>query len=159
MYSRPALSSEYIWPTGSAGCSMLCCSLPCGRREWRKLRHNWTSLINVQGATGLASFKSYQTFCVCCDCPNNKTITEILPLIYKWYCGIKYIHKISDKSGIHYHYYFTTYRDIHDQHMSLNMACIYVYIYSYICLKYWFVLTLIKCCWKGMSSPIYCNRR
>ena len=24
---------------------MLCCSLPCGRREWRVFRHNWTSLI------------------------------------------------------------------------------------------------------------------
>ena len=45
MYSRSALSSEYIRPAGSGGSSMLCCPLPCGRREWRVLRHNWTSLI------------------------------------------------------------------------------------------------------------------
>ena len=45
MYSRSALSSEYIRPAGSGGSSMLCCSLPCGRREWRVLRHNCTSLI------------------------------------------------------------------------------------------------------------------
>ena len=45
MYSRSALSSEYIRPAGSGGSSMLCCSLPCERREWRVLRHNWTSLI------------------------------------------------------------------------------------------------------------------
>ena len=48
MYSRSALSSEYIRPAGSGGSSMLCCSLPCGRREWRVLRHNWTSLIDSQ---------------------------------------------------------------------------------------------------------------
>ena len=42
------MSSEYKQLTGSmgsAGSSMLCCSLPCRRREWRELRHNWTSLI------------------------------------------------------------------------------------------------------------------
>ena len=49
MYLRPALSSEYKRPTGSAGSSMLCCSLPCGRREWRDLRHNWTGLIEAIG--------------------------------------------------------------------------------------------------------------
>ena len=46
MYSRPAVGSEYIRPAGSAGCSMLCCSLPCGRREWRELRHNWNNFIS-----------------------------------------------------------------------------------------------------------------
>ena len=51
MYSRSALSSEYIRPAGSGGSSMLCCSLPCGRREWRVLRHNWASLI--MGSHGL----------------------------------------------------------------------------------------------------------
>ena len=45
MYSRSALTSEHIRPAGSGGSSMLCCSLPCGRREWCVLRHNWTSLI------------------------------------------------------------------------------------------------------------------
>ena len=45
MNSRPAVGSEYIRPAGSAGCSMLCCSLPCGRREWRELRHNWKNFI------------------------------------------------------------------------------------------------------------------
>ena len=45
MYSRPALSSEYKRPAGSAVSSMLCCSLPCRRWEWRELRHNWMSLI------------------------------------------------------------------------------------------------------------------
>ena len=46
MYSRSALSSEYIRPAGSGGSSMLCSSLPCGRREWRVLRHNLTTHIN-----------------------------------------------------------------------------------------------------------------
>ena len=47
MYSRSALSGEYIRPAGSGGSSMLCCSLPCGRWEWPVLRHNWTSLIRT----------------------------------------------------------------------------------------------------------------
>ena len=47
MYSRPAVGSEYIRPAGSAGCSMLCCSLPCGRREWRELRHIWKNFIGL----------------------------------------------------------------------------------------------------------------
>ena len=45
MYSRPGLSNEYIRPAGSTGSYMLCCSLPCRRREWREYRHNWESLI------------------------------------------------------------------------------------------------------------------
>ena len=49
MYSRPAVGSEYIRPAGSAGCSMLCCSLPCGRRERRELRHNWNNFNKVAG--------------------------------------------------------------------------------------------------------------
>ena len=53
MYSRPAVGSECIRPAGSAGCSMLCCSLPCGRREWRELRHNWKNFI-VQQDTKLS---------------------------------------------------------------------------------------------------------
>ena len=46
MYSRPAVGSEHIQPAGSAGSSMPCCSLPCGRREWRELRH-WENLITL----------------------------------------------------------------------------------------------------------------
>ena len=62
MYSRPGLSGEYIRPTGSGGSSMLCCSLPCGRREWRELRHKWTSLIGLLSHLLCAGLWSWGTY-------------------------------------------------------------------------------------------------
>ena len=62
MYSRPAVGNEYIRPAGSAGCSMLCCSLPCGRREWRELRHNWKNFI-----TGAVRGDNYLVAGICGD--------------------------------------------------------------------------------------------
>ena len=76
MYLRPALSSEYIRPARSAGSSMLCCSLPCGRREWRELRQNWESLICHAG--GLWKWLTLVNHCIYYACQTCK-IYKVLP--------------------------------------------------------------------------------